>query len=164
MRVAAAGKELLRQRDGPNVGACRLTRRVQRARPGRQDLRAPKRLLHANAGRAGKYELVSGLALSAKRIVGRILRQQAAEIAFRTEVTGGGKTVEREIVSLGALQRIVALVANEGKARAAHAGRKREERDFAGGETLRKIAGLHPPEIEAVGNRTGSRAGSRLRA
>jgi hypothetical protein len=82
MRVAPARKELFGQRNGGDVGTRGLAGGVQRTRTGRQNLRAIKRLLHANAGRARKHELMSGLAVAAEGVISGILPQGAAEVGF----------------------------------------------------------------------------------
>src|SRR6476469_4874461 len=105
MGVSAAREELLGQRDGRNIGASWLERRVQRARTRRQNLRAAKWLLNADARRTREHKLAVLFALAAKRIISRILCQNPAEvrrqarlrsIRSRTEETGGEESIERE--------------------------------------------------------------------
>src|SRR5690349_12132978 len=133
MRVAAAGKELFRQRDQRDALAYRLVGVwINGARSRRHDAGASEGLLQSDGRRAGEYELMPWLSLSAESLVGGILHQRAAEIGFGSEIARGGKTIEREVVALGAFQGVVTLVANESEARTSHAHGKREERDFAG--------------------------------
>src|ERR1700676_921038 len=89
-----------------------------------------------------------------------MLPERATEIAFRSEVRGRGKTIQREVGSLGALQRIVPLVVNKGEAGATHSGWKRQQGNFA--EIIREVASLHQTEIVAIRDRIRPRAGTRL--
>src|SRR6202165_2633586 len=91
-----------------------------------------------------------------------MLPQSAAEIAFRSEVRGRDKPIQRKVVSLGAFQWVVPLVVNEGEAGAAHSGWKRQQRNFA--EVIREMAGFHQTKIVPIRHRIRARAGPRLGA
>src|SRR5450432_1862195 len=165
MRVAAAGEKLFRQRNQRNPGADRFVSiGVRRTGSRRKNPCTPERLLNADAGGPGKNVLACRFAFAAERLIGRVLRQQSPEIRFRPKVAGSYEAVQSEIASLGAFQRIVPLVANIGKSRSTHAGWQRQQREFAGVKIAGKIAGPHPPEVEAVGQRTRPRPCVRLRS
>src|SRR5271157_1009964 len=126
MGVAAAGKELFRQRDGRSIGASGFARLVQRARSGRQNFCAPEWLFQPNRRGSSEHKLMSSLTFAAERLIGGVLRQSPAKVGvhvahrrFRagTKVTRCRKRVEREIVPFRTLQRIVPLVSDEGKTR-----------------------------------------------
>src|SRR5579859_2494718 len=121
MRVAASGKELLGQRNGNKGLTSWFTRGVQGARPRRQNLGAAKGLLQANGCGSGKNELMSGFAFPSERHVGGVLCQGAAKVGFGSNIMRSRKAVESEVTPFRTLQRIVALVADEGKSRTTHA-------------------------------------------
>src|SRR5258707_7507844 len=107
MRVAAAGKKTLRQ--GDEAGA------VGRSLVGLQDHGFAKRILDADASRAREHESFLRWAILAKSVVAGILKEDAAEIGFRTEVARGYSGVERGVSALGGFKRAVAAIANEGE-------------------------------------------------
>src|SRR5580658_10363098 len=150
MRVAPAGKELFGQRDGGDVGTGGLAGGIERAGAGRQNLGPPERLLHANTRRPGKYELMSRFAFSSKSVIRGMLPEHAAKVGFRSEIAGRDESIQHEIASFRAFQRIVPLVVDERETRTAHAGGKRENRNFAGRKTLREVAGFHQAKIPAI--------------
>ena len=118
-------------------------------------------MLHANAGRAGKYQLPSRLPFSSESLISRVLRQHATEIGLRAEIPGRSEAVQSEEVSLCALQRIVPLIPDVCESRPSDSGRRGIKRDQILVLTKRgcKVAGLHPPKIKAVGD--GARSGAR---
>src|ERR1700722_63536 len=91
-----------------------------------------------------------------------MLRQSAPEIAFRSEVSGRGKAIQRKVAPFGAFQRIVPPVVNKSEAGAAYSGGKGQQRNFA--EIIREMTGLHQAKIIAVGYRVRARPGPRLGA
>src|SRR5271165_4965565 len=107
---------------------------------------------------------MSCFALATECVIRGMLRQRAAEIGFRSEVGGRGKSIQREVASFGAFQRIVPLVVDESETGAVHTGRKRENRNFTGRKPLGEVAGFLPAEIPAIGNRIGSGSGPWLDA
>lgn len=95
-----------------------------------------------------------GTPFAAKGLVSGILRQQAGEIGFRSEVARRGETVQGEEVAPGAFQRIIPLVANVGETGATHASGLGKERDQVRGEIIGKVAGLHAAVVKMVSDRT----------
>ena len=164
MRVSAPGEELFRQRNDRDSLAHRFPGIwVQRTSPRGHNSSTSEGLLQADASRTGKHVLTPRLALSSKRIIGGMLAQGPAEIGFRAEGGGRGKSIQREISSLCALKGIVPFIVNKGESRTAHTGRKREQRDFTGVKPLREVAGLHVPKIPPISNGIRSRARARLK-
>src|SRR5579864_5124581 len=105
---------------------------------------------------------MSGPTLPSKRIIVGVLAKCPAEIGLRAERCGGCKSVQREIRSLGAFQRIVPFIVDKGESRASHTGWKREQSDFTGAKPLCEVARFDQTEIPAISNGIGSRARPRL--
>src|SRR5947209_1924519 len=130
MRVPSPGEELFRQWDERKAFAKRLVRvRICGAGTRRTHPRCSKRLLKTNAGRAREYKLPSRPPLSSKRLVRGVLSQQAPVVGLRSQEPSRRKAVQREIVPLRALQRIVSFVSNVGEPGTAYPGGKRQDRD-----------------------------------
>ena len=84
-------------------------------------------MLESEAGGTGKNVLMIGASFAAKRIVGGILAEQAAEICFGTKITRSAKAIQREEIPFRGLERVIALVADEGKTWTTYARRYRAE-------------------------------------
>src|SRR5579863_9684360 len=167
MGVASTGKELFGQWNRRDVGAGGLADGIQRTRSWRQNPRSPKWLHHANRRRARKHESMLGSILASERMVGRVLCEGAGKVCgqtnvgpgcglwslrLRAEIARGQEGVKRKVVALRALQWIVAFVVNKCETRTSHARGQRIERNLPGRKVLRKVAGLHRPEVEAIGD------------
>ena len=159
MRVAPAREELFRQRDQRKSLAERLiglwvgSTRAWRTYPG-----AIERLLDADRRGSRENKLSVYFAFASKGLISRVLRQQSAEIRFRAQKPDRVEAIQGEVVSFRAFQRIVALVANEGKARAPHTRGQRKNRNFARREVRVEIASFDSSEIEPIGDRTRPRS------
>src|ERR1022692_3202640 len=116
MRVAPAAKKALRERN-QNV--------VRRGDLGRieQD-RLIKGVLNPDGGGTGKDKFASQTAVSAERIVGRILRQNLAENRLRPKIPSRYSSFYSGIASTRALQVVIAPVANVQKIRDANPSRR----------------------------------------
>ena len=90
-----------------------------------------------------------------KGVIGGILSESASEISLRTKVTGCGKAIEGEVLALGAFERIVPFVADEGEARTADARGQRKQTKFGRRKVRSQVAGFHVAVIEAVGDGCG---------
>src|SRR5215813_4009788 len=121
MRVAAAGKKTLRKGDKGGVGRRSLVRFENHS--------LAKRILNADAGRAGEDEALLWRAVLAELMVRRILQKDAAEVGFRTEVSCCDASIERGIRPFRGFQRAVAAVANQSDRRNADPGWLRQNRD-----------------------------------
>src|SRR5579863_10190703 len=99
MRVAAASKELFRQRDQGNPLAYRFIGvRINGTSSRRPNHGPAKGLLYANGSRPGEHPLMAGLTLAAKGVVSGVLRQQSTIIRLRSEVSVCRKGDHREVV------------------------------------------------------------------
>ena len=104
-----------------------VCRFIQRAGPGRQNPGAAIDLFQAKSGGASEDKLMIG---APKSVISRILSESAAKIGLRTNITGGGKSIECEVLPFGAFQGIVALVADESKSRTAYVSRQGKQTEF----------------------------------
>src|SRR4249919_2962589 len=107
MRVATARKELLGQRDGGDIGACRLARCIQRTGTGRQNPGAVYWLLQADRGRTGKHPLMTDLSSSSERVIRGELAEDASKVRFGPEIFRRSKTIQCEVVTFRTLKRVV---------------------------------------------------------
>src|SRR5580704_8562593 len=160
VRVAPTRKKLFLQWDGGNAHAGLFPRYAGWARSRRENLGPSEGLFEAHAGRTRKHKLMPRLSL-AKHVIAGILAESASEIGFRAKISGSGEAIEREVVSLCALEGIVPLVVNKGETRASDTGGKRQNRNLIGREPLGEVAGLHPTKIPAIGKRIRPRASPR---
>src|SRR5579871_1841096 len=159
MRVAAPGKKDFRQWNYRRTRAARRAQVADLARSRRQNPSASKYLLQPDGGGAGKDEFM--VRALAEGVVSGILRKDAAVVGLRSNDAGSCERVEREILALGTDQRIVALIADKGEARASHMRRQRKQAELGRGKIRSEIAGLHAPVVETVGDR-GRAIGSKL--
>ena len=120
MRVATAGKKKFRQRDDGNILLTGRLQIIQRAGAGRQNPGASIDLFRAQSSRASEDKLMIG---PAKSVIGRILGESSAIIRLRTNITGGNKAIQREVLPFGTFQGVVTLVAYERESRTAYVSR-----------------------------------------
>ncbi len=66
----------------------------------------------------------------AEGVVSGILGKGAAVVRLRSHIAGSGESVEGEVLTLGAFERIITLVADEGEARSAHMGWQGKQTEF----------------------------------
>src|SRR3984957_4351676 len=87
-RVATPGKKEFRQRDNGNVLAARGGQVGDLAGSGWKDASTAIALFQSNGGGTSEYKLMVG---ASEGVVGRILKESAAEIRLETNETRGGK-------------------------------------------------------------------------
>src|SRR6202051_440855 len=150
MGVAAAGKKNFRQRDDGDIRSARCGQFADLTGSGRQNPRASIHLFQADGSGPGKHKLMVG---TPEGIISGILGESAAVIRLRANVTRRGETIEREILSLGALQRVIPLVVNESEARASNDCGQGKQIKLSWGKIGSKIAGFDTPVIEPISNR-----------
>ena len=140
MRVPTARKKLLWQRDQREILAGRFAGRIQTGRIQRSNFRPANRLLKTDGCRTSQTRTGVHLTLAAKGVVGGILGQQAGKIRFRAQDSSSDETVQREVVSFRALQRVITLVANEGKSRSPDSSGQRQYGNSPGGSSAKLLA------------------------
>src|ERR1700681_649650 len=141
MGVASAAEETLRQRNKSLARCCGLR--------GVQQNRASERVLDPNAGGPGEDESLSCPAISKKRVIGRILDEQAAEICFGDEVTRGNAAFDGGVVAARAFQIAIAPVAHVEKIGNSYPGRLGQERNEVVGDL--NAGRLYAAVTETVG-------------
>src|SRR5581483_3880919 len=110
MRVSAAHKKSLSQRDQRKVCRCLL------ARLGDDSVR--EWFFQANSGGSSKYELPA--IDPAEGVIARILGQNPGEISLRPEKTGSHASIHSVVRTAGRLQFVISMVANKAETRLAH--------------------------------------------
>src|SRR5215469_9181374 len=113
MGVAAAHEETLGQGDQGESG--------RRAFSRLGDDGFCKRNLYPHPRRAREHEFSSGFPAFSKRMIGRILNQQTAEVGFGAKVAGGNPRVGGDVTSARGFEIVVAMISDVAKARLAHA-------------------------------------------
>src|SRR6266478_2730827 len=141
--VASAAEETFRQRNKSLARGCGLR--------GVQQNRASERVLDADAGGPGENESLSRAAISKKRVIGRILDEQPAEVGLGAKITGGNSTFGGGVVAARAFQIAIAPVAHVEKIGNSYPGRLREERDEVVGDL--NAGRLYAAVTETVGER-----------
>src|SRR5579864_455598 len=124
MGVAAAHQEALGKGDGMERTA------TGKILAGSQNDGAAKGVFDSYASRTSEYVLPSWQRIFAERLISRILEEEASKVGFGTEIARGRAAVYGGVVALGSFERVVALVANVGETRRAHACGLGEERDL----------------------------------
>src|SRR5438445_1570141 len=137
MRVSAAGKETFWQGDQVQISG----RRESYSRI--DDDCVAERVFNANASRARENEFPRHRPIFSKWLVGRVLDQQAPEISFGPEITGGHAPVYRGVVALTGFKLIVTLVADVSETWHAHADGLGEQRNLV--RTDYDVRSFNPP-------------------